>query len=86
MDKEVAIVIGASRGIGRAIAQKLSEQSITVVVNYLINKQMAEEVVESIKQNRKLAHSMETTSNQTIQNKWTLEEEYHFSLLKENEV
>ncbi|WP_026487228.1 3-oxoacyl-[acyl-carrier-protein] reductase [Caldanaerobius polysaccharolyticus] len=44
-----AIVTGASRGIGRAIALKLAEMGYGVVVNYASNSQKAEEVVEEIR-------------------------------------
>ena len=32
--KKVAIVTGASRGIGRSIALELAKRDITVVINY----------------------------------------------------
>ena len=34
MSERVAVVTGASRGIGRAIALKLAEDGNTVIVNY----------------------------------------------------
>jgi len=42
------LVTGASRGIGRAIAQRLAELGADVAVNYLSNRQAADEVVEHI--------------------------------------
>ncbi|QZY63222.1 SDR family oxidoreductase [Providencia rettgeri] len=46
---KIALVTGASRGIGRAIAEKLSEDGYTVIINYSGNVVSAEETVETIK-------------------------------------
>jgi 3-oxoacyl-[acyl-carrier protein] reductase len=45
---QVAIVTGASRGIGRAIALELARQGARVLVNYQRNAAAAEEVVAAI--------------------------------------
>ncbi|MGC6590145.1 SDR family oxidoreductase [Paenibacillus sp. Dod16] len=47
---KVAIVTGASRGIGREIAERLAENGAKVVVNYASSPAKAEEVVTAIKQ------------------------------------
>jgi 3-oxoacyl-[acyl-carrier protein] reductase len=46
--KKIAIVTGASRGIGRAVAKRLAEDGFGVVVNYLSNASEAEQVVSEI--------------------------------------
>lgn len=47
--KKVAIITGASGGIGRAIAKRLAQDGFAVVVNYLSNAAEAEEVVAELK-------------------------------------
>jgi 3-oxoacyl-[acyl-carrier protein] reductase len=46
---KVAIVTGASRGIGRACARVLAREGVRVVVNYHRSRDMADEAVEEIK-------------------------------------
>lgn len=60
LTKKVAIVTGASRGIGQAIAETLAANGAKVVVNYLYNKQLAEEIVHHIEQNGGQARAIQT--------------------------
>jgi 3-oxoacyl-[acyl-carrier protein] reductase len=49
LEGKIAVVTGASRGIGRAIAADLAANGATLVVNYRNNADAAEEVVAVIK-------------------------------------
>jgi enoyl-[acyl-carrier protein] reductase III len=44
-----ALITGGSRGIGRAVAKRLSEAGCDVAINYLRNKKAAEECVSELK-------------------------------------
>jgi 3-oxoacyl-[acyl-carrier protein] reductase len=46
--QRVAIITGASRGIGAAIARRLARDSIAIIVNYATNPEAADEVVSAI--------------------------------------
>jgi enoyl-[acyl-carrier protein] reductase III len=46
----IALVTGASRGIGRATAELFAREGAAVVVNYRKNREAAEEVVRSIEE------------------------------------
>lgn len=48
LDGKVAVVTGASRGIGKAIALRLAKENASVVINYNGSKEKAEEVVREI--------------------------------------
>ncbi len=54
LNNKVAIVTGASRGIGKAIALKLAQNGANIAITYLGNKEKAMEVCNEIKNlNRK---------------------------------
>jgi 3-oxoacyl-[acyl-carrier protein] reductase len=52
LKNKVAIVTGASRGIGRGIAERLAKDGARIVVNYTRNVDEAKKVVAGIESNR----------------------------------
>lgn len=57
---KVALVTGASRGIGRAIATRLAQEGALVAVHYGTSRAAAEEVVHDIEQNGGTAFTIGT--------------------------
>lgn len=68
LENRVAIVTGASRGIGRAIAIIFAREGAKVVVNYRRQKGKAEEVVKIIKKagGRAFAFQADVTNRTTV--------------------
>lgn len=51
IEQRVAIITGSSRGIGRGIAEQLSDDGLAVVINYANSRQPAEELVARLMSN-----------------------------------
>jgi 3-oxoacyl-[acyl-carrier protein] reductase len=51
MENKVALITGGSRGIGKAIALKLSKKGYDIAISYINNDEKAKEVIEEIEKN-----------------------------------
>ena len=64
LDGQVAIVTGASRGIGRAVAKELAEYGATVVVNYFQSQEPAEALVAELTSSGRQAIAIQASVGQ----------------------
>ncbi len=63
LDGKVALVTGASRGIGRAIAMRLANDGALVAIHYGRNKAAADETIREIESNGGKAFLIEADLN-----------------------
>ena len=61
LEGKVALVTGASRGLGRAIALGLAEMGVAITVNYASREDAAREVVELIQSRGGAAIAVDAT-------------------------
>lgn len=66
MIRQVVLVTGASRGLGKAIALEFGRQGYQVVVNYLKNRDLAEGVVAEIGDKRAMAVQADVRDGEAV--------------------
>ena len=65
LKNKVAIITGASKGIGASIAKHFAEEGAKVVVNYASSKEGADKVVKAITDNGGIAISVQADVDRT---------------------
>lgn len=68
LEGKVALVTGASRGVGAAIARTLAGEGAAVIVNYLRSEESAEEVVGDIRRSsgKAIPHRADITDEEAV--------------------
>ena len=66
LDGKIALVTGASRGIGKAIATAIIEAGGTVIVTYNKNEDLAREVVKRDKKGKSIAVQMDVSNRLSV--------------------
>ncbi len=74
LENRVALVTGASRGIGKAIALALADEGIAVGVNYLRKKEQAKEVCRILKEKGVKATSIQADVSEAAEVKLLIEQ------------
>jgi len=74
LDGQVAVVTGAGRGIGRAIALRLAAAGAHVVVNYYVNRAAGERTAEEIRSHGVRAHLVQADMKDPAQIRRLFEE------------
>ena len=70
LDGKVAIVTGASRGIGKACAIRLAQDGFTVVVNYAHSDEEAKTMLAYLTERMKAAEGVSETLKAMDQMEW----------------
>lgn len=66
LQKKIALVTGASKGIGAAIAKQLAKEGATVIVNYANSREDADRVVSEILQTGARAHAIQADVSNSL--------------------